>query len=145
MRWNAGDGADVHGGRLAQAVRASTCGQGGIVVSSGNGNSVAIAKNNDVVTLINVFTVRPGDQDRVVDLLEAATEQTMKKLPGFVSASIHKSLDGVRVANYAQWQSREAFEAMSKNPDARAHMGPLMEIAQADFHLYEVAGTFTVS
>src|SRR5260370_33943054 len=104
-----------------------------------------ISKDNDVVTLINVFTVEPEDQQRLVDMLVEATEKTMRNLPGFVSANIHQSLDGVRVANYAQWRRREDFEAMLKNPDANAHMKPIMEIAQFDAHLYEVIETMSVS
>ena len=54
-----------------------------------------IAKGRDVMTLVNVFTVKPGDQNRLVQLLVDATEQTMKGLPGFVSASIHRiAVDG---------------------------------------------------
>ena len=34
---------------------------------------VTIAKANDVVTLINVFTVAPEDQQRLVDVLVEAT------------------------------------------------------------------------
>jgi heme-degrading monooxygenase HmoA len=80
-----------------------------------------ISKSNDVVTLINIFTVEPHDQQRLVDLLTEATEAVMRHLPGFVSAHIHKSLDGVRVANYAQWRSRDHFEAMLRNPKAIPH------------------------
>jgi hypothetical protein len=40
----------------------------------------------------------------------------------FISANIHKSLDGTRVANYAQWRSVEGFQAMLKNPEAIPHM-----------------------
>ena len=69
----------------------------------------------------------------------------MKNLPGFVSANIHKSADGVRVANYAQWRSREDFEAMLKNPEATAHMKPISEIATFDAHLYEVVENLSVS
>ena len=36
----------------------------------------------------------------------------MKRVPGFVSANIHRIVDGTRVANYAQWKSKEAFERM---------------------------------
>lgn len=79
----------------------------------------AILKDKKVVTLINVFTVERANQQKVLDLLVNATEKTMKNLPGFVSASIHKSLDGVRVVNYAQWRSQADFEAMTKNPEAR--------------------------
>ncbi len=106
---------------------------------------VTISKDNKVVTLVNVFTVEPKNQQKLIDLLVEATEKTMKNVSGFVSANIHKSLDGGRVVNYAQWQSREDFEAMRKIPEAQAHMKPVMEIAKADFHLYEVADTFELS
>ena len=63
-----------------------------------------ISKDNNVVRLINVFTVEHENQQRLVDMLVEATEKTMKHVPGFVSATIHRSLDGIRVANYAQWR-----------------------------------------
>jgi len=103
---------------------------------------VTISKKNEVVTLINVFTVVPEHQDKLVALLIEATETTMKGVKGFVSANIHKSLDGTRVVNYAQWKKRENFEEMRNNPQALAHMKPIMEIAKADFHLYEVVDSF---
>lgn len=103
-----------------------------------------ISKEATLVTLINVFTVEPENQQRLVDMLVEATEKTMKNIPGFISANIHKSLDGVRVTNYAQWRSREDFEAMLKNPEALSHMEPILEIASNDGHLYEVVDTLRV-
>ena len=101
---------------------------------------VTIAKDNDVVTLINVFIVRPECQQRLVDVLVDATETVMRKQQGFVSANIHRSLDGTRVTNYAQWRSREAFEAMLRNPEAAEHMGEAARIAERfEPHLYEVS------
>ena len=99
-----------------------------------------ISQRGDVVTLINVFTVAPEDQQRLLDLLAEATESVMSKLPGFVSANLHRSLDGRRVVNYAQWRSREAFEAMLDDPEAGAHMEEAGKIAQKfEPHLYEVS------
>lgn len=106
---------------------------------------VTISKDNNVMTLINVFTVEPENQQKLVDLLVEATENTMKNIPGFVSANIHKSADGVRVVNYAQWRSREDFAAMLKNPEAKTHMKPIMEIATFDAHTYEVVESISVS
>jgi heme-degrading monooxygenase HmoA len=91
-----------------------------------------IAKRSDLFTLINVFTVRPEDQDRLIGLLVEATEKTMKHLPGFISASIHKSHDRTRVVNYAQWNSKEDFEAMRSSPEAAVHMKAAAELAQFD-------------
>jgi len=101
---------------------------------------VTIAKDNDVVSLINVFTFAPEDQQHLVDVLVDATQTVMRKRPGFVSANIHKSLDGTRVTNYAQWRSRETFEAMLQNQEAAEHMGEAARIAKRfEPHLYEVS------
>jgi quinol monooxygenase YgiN len=81
-----------------------------------------------VVTLINVFTVEPEDQDRLVELWQRATDNVMRHLPGFVSANVHRSLDGTKVVNYAQWESQEAFTAMLQNPEARPYLAELAEI-----------------
>jgi quinol monooxygenase YgiN len=84
---------------------------------------VTIAKDKDAVTLINVFTLAPEDQQRLVDVLVEATQAVMRKQSGFISASIHRSLDATRVTNYAQWRSPEAFEAMLGDREAAEHMG----------------------
>lgn len=98
-----------------------------------------IALSNPVVTLVNVFRLSdPVDQQRLVDLLVEATEATMCHQPGYVSANIHKSLDGTHVVNYAQWRSRAEFEAMLHNPDAQQHMRRAAALAQVEPHLYEV-------
>jgi quinol monooxygenase YgiN len=99
-----------------------------------------ISEEQGVLTLINVFTVEPKNQQPLVDLLVEATETTMSRQPGYVSANIHKSLDGTTVANYAQWRSREDCEAMFRNPDARAHMDEAGRLAVSfEPQLYEVA------
>ncbi|MGH9429617.1 MAG: antibiotic biosynthesis monooxygenase family protein [Terriglobia bacterium] len=104
-------------------------------------NLTTIATQNNVVTLINVFSVAPENQQQLLDLLVHATREVMSKQPGFVSASFHRSLDGTRVVNYAQWASKEAFEAMIQNPEARPHMEAAAKLATYDAHLYEVSST----
>jgi quinol monooxygenase YgiN len=101
-----------------------------------------IAKQNNVVTLINVFSVAPENQQPLLDLLVHATREVMAKQPGFVSANFHKSVDGTRVVNYAQWASKEAFEAMMRNPEARPHMEAAARLATYEAHLYEVWSTY---
>jgi heme-degrading monooxygenase HmoA len=80
-----------------------------------------ISEDNQVITLINVFTVEPQNQERLIKILEQATEEVMRHLPGFVSANIHRSLDGARVVNYAQWKTKEAFEHMLQNSSAKTY------------------------
>ncbi|HCJ33753.1 MAG TPA: antibiotic biosynthesis monooxygenase [Ktedonobacter sp.] len=88
-----------------------------------------ITTEKNLVTLINVFTVSPENQQRLVDLLVEATQHTMRKQPGYLSAAIHKSVDGTRVTNYAQWRSREDFEAIGKNPEVAVHMRAAAQLA----------------
>jgi quinol monooxygenase YgiN len=101
-----------------------------------------IVPGSEVCTLINVFTVAPERQAELVKLLEEATEEVMRHLPGFISANIHRNQEGTRVANYAQWASREHFEAMLRNPTAQTHMRAAAALVEKyEPHLYEVVST----
>ncbi|WP_414621682.1 antibiotic biosynthesis monooxygenase family protein [Calothrix sp. CCY 0018] len=96
-----------------------------------------IATNNEVATVIIIFNVESEKQQELIDTI-AKFGDTVKQQPGFVSANIHKSLDGVKVANYAQWQTKEDFENFLKNPEAQEKKAKLREFNQPDSHVYEV-------
>jgi len=81
-----------------------------------------ILPSQDCVTLINTFHVEPERTEALLQLLIDATEDTMRFVPGFISANLHLSLDRRRVVNYAQWRSPAAFKAMLALPQALAHM-----------------------
>ena len=97
-----------------------------------------IEKGRKLMTLVNVFTVSPDKQNELADLLVRATEKTMRHLPGFISASIHRSLDGTKVINYAQWRSQADFAAMQKNPEAGPHMQAAAALAKFEPIVCEV-------
>ncbi len=91
------------------------------------------------LTLINTFTVDPSRADELLELLEKATTERMRDLPGFISANLHVSLDRRRVANYAQWRSREDFDAMQRDAGAQVHMREAATIAESfDPVLYDL-------
>jgi hypothetical protein len=68
----------------------------------------------------------------------------MQHLPGFVSATIHKSFDGTKVINYAQWRSRQDFESLRENQQARSHMEAAAALAKFDPMLCEVVDSIGV-
>src|SRR5882757_8585918 len=74
-------------------------------ISEGSDTMTTISAKSDVMTLINMFTVEPANQRRLVELLTEATEVSVRRAPGFVSASLHRSTDGTKVTMYAQWRS----------------------------------------
>jgi quinol monooxygenase YgiN len=69
------------------------------------------SSTNGPVTLINVFTVKPANQQRLIDLLSAVTERSVRYAPGFISARLHRSLDGTKVTMYALWRSVADYES----------------------------------
>ena len=101
-----------------------------------------ISKEKKLITLINVFTVDPAKQQQLVDLLIQATERSIRHIPGFISASLHRSLDGAKVAMYAQWRSVEEYQAMRKNAAALPYMEQALTLAEFASGIYEVVETF---
>ena len=100
-----------------------------------------IEKGREVLTLINVFTVEPDKQLELVSFLTEAARQTMRHLPGFVSANIHRSLDGTRVVNYVQWRGMTELQAAQKNSEAKARAQAVTALGRPDAALYEVVET----
>ncbi len=81
--------------------------------------------------LINTFRVAPERAEELMALLERATQETMRFQPGFVSANLHLSADRRRIVNYAQWRSRADFDAMLRDPAARAHIAEAGKVANS--------------
>jgi quinol monooxygenase YgiN len=99
-----------------------------------------VRANDSSVVLINTFYVSTERSDEVLQLLIEATDTVMRHRAGFISANLHVSLDKKRVVNYAQWRSKEDFEAMRSNPDAKSHTERAAKIAERfDPMLYVVA------
>jgi Antibiotic biosynthesis monooxygenase len=73
-----------------------------------------IRSDQNVITQINVFEVDPKNQDAVVDLLKEAI-RSVSGMPGWISASVHKSLDGKRVTNHAQAADYASWEKIVEN------------------------------
>ena len=103
---------------------------------------IHISTKSSVVTLINVFTVDPTNQHRLVELLTRATEVSVRHAPGFVSASLHRSLDGTKVTMYAQWRSVEDYQAMRQDGAPLPFLQEALALATFEPGMYEVVQTF---
>jgi quinol monooxygenase YgiN len=101
-----------------------------------------ISMNGDPITLINVFTVKPQDQQRLIELLTEATEASVRHAPGFVSACLHRSIDGTKVTMYAKWASLAQYQAMRRDPASLPFLEKALKIATFDPGVYEVVRTF---
>ncbi len=83
------------------------------------------------LTLINVYEVEPENQADLIRALSKATENGIRRQPGFVSVCVHGSLDGRKVVNYAQWASKEHFESFMKRPETQEQLKRFAGLAKS--------------
>ncbi|MEM8719506.1 MAG: antibiotic biosynthesis monooxygenase [Cyanobacteria bacterium P01_G01_bin.39] len=99
-----------------------------------------LSLDNNLTTVIIIFRVKPEQQ---LALIEAIKEflSTVTTQPGFVSANLHRSTDGVKVANYAQWSSMADFKAFRDNEAVQQKATKLFEFDSPDSHVYEIVAS----
>lgn len=83
------------------------------------------------LTLINVYEVKPEKQAELVKALTEATESTIRHQPGFISVCLHSSVDGGKVVNYAQWESKDDFEGFMKKPETQEQLKQFAGLAKS--------------
>jgi quinol monooxygenase YgiN len=97
------------------------------------------------LTVINVFTVEPARQQQLIELLTRATDESVRHALGFISARLHRSLDGTKVTMYAQWRSKEDYQAMREAPAPLPYLEQALAIAKFEPGMYEVVQAFLPS
>lgn len=99
-----------------------------------------LSLDNKLTTVIIIFDVKPEQQDELIAAIGEFLE-TVKTQPGFVSANLHKSIDGVKVANYAQWASLEEYQAFRDNAEIQQKAAKLNNFEPPDSHVYEIVAS----
>lgn len=96
-----------------------------------------IRTGGGIVTQINVFTVPAGGQEAMIDQLAKAARCAAEE-EGWLAASLHRSLDGMRVVNYAQSASLEAAQAVIARLRREGFIDRNRAYGEAHPGLYEV-------
>lgn len=97
--------------------------------------------DTEPVVLINVYRCDPAKLDMLMDLLTIMV-RAQRGADGFVSATLHRGLNGKVAAVHAVWRTREDWKAMTRLPAVNAAMEPIMSIATFEPHLYEAGEIF---
>jgi antibiotic biosynthesis monooxygenase (ABM) superfamily enzyme len=101
-----------------------------------------IRANDGVITQINVFTVVPEKQQELIALLADAAAFA-SGVPGWVSASVHRSLDGTKVVNYAQSRDLNSAQNIINALREAGWLDRNKALGEAHPGLYEVVFTKT--
>jgi quinol monooxygenase YgiN len=76
-----------------------------------------------LVTLVVMMHVDPELIDEKIQHVRELAYQHSKR-PGFVSCSIHKSLDNSKLVEYIQWETPEHLQAMRKSFQSESPQPP---------------------
>ena len=98
-----------------------------------------IRTGTEPVTQITIVEPEPGkDQEALMLMKQRAA--FMARQPGFVSISLHRSLDGHRIVNYVQWRNRDLLQAAHHSPEFRKEWNRFDQLTdEIEPNLYEVA------
>jgi quinol monooxygenase YgiN len=94
--------------------------------------NTTITVTKDVTTLINVFTVEPEQQAKLIELLRENTDNVITGLDGWISTSFVAAKDRRKVVIYSQWRDAASVEAMRTNPDMVAYFPRIAALAAFD-------------
>ncbi len=99
-----------------------------------------IIAHRGIITQINVFTAPEGGQDALIDFLKDAA-QAASAVDGWISASLHRGLDGRHVVNYAQCADQDAMRRVFQALDRGGWIEGNKRFGNASPGLYEVVYT----
>jgi len=99
-----------------------------------------VSREGNLVTLINVFETKPEQQQELIEQWIRFVE-SVEEEPGLIGAALHRSTDGTRIVNYAQWRSEADYSSFVKK--YREQMEARLPLAEGvDPHIYEVVYLF---
>ena len=62
--------------------------------------------------------------------ISAKSDVSVRRAPGFVSASLHRSTDGTKVTMNPQWRSIDDYQAMRQDPAPLTFLQEALTIAK---------------
>jgi quinol monooxygenase YgiN len=94
--------------------------------------STTIAVTKQITTLINILTVEPENQLKLIELLRSNTEGVVSRLDGWISTSFVAAKDQRHVVIYSQWRDLASVDAMRANPEMVAYFPRIAALAAFD-------------
>lgn len=90
---------------------------------------LTISRDSDLFTAMIFIEISPDKQQEMFEINVSATEE-IKRLPGFVGAAFHNSLDGTMLTEYVQWENEDFFRRAFDAPEFYAHLSEIDRLAE---------------
>jgi pimeloyl-ACP methyl ester carboxylesterase/heme-degrading monooxygenase HmoA len=106
------------------------------------GSRAVISAASGIVTYVQVWRMSAtGNQRRWLETMHSHIG-LLTRQPGFLSMSLHASLDGKQTAVYAQWENETSLTAAISSPDAKRSHDEMARWGTPDGSLYGVDSVF---
>jgi quinol monooxygenase YgiN len=85
-----------------------------------------------MITLLNILTVDPTNQAKLVDMLRDNIDTVIRTLDGWIATTLVASTDGERIVIHSQWRDAAAVAAMRADPGMVAYFPKIAALASFD-------------
>ena len=92
-----------------------------------------------VTTLVNVFTVEPENQPKILAMLEEGTETMFSRAPGWIATNLLAAKDGKQVIIYSQWRDAGAIDAFRQDPRMQPYFQRFAALAKHEAFTCDVS------
>lgn len=111
--------------------------------SERGGTDVAtVSTDAGLVTYVQVWSVAGASAQQQWLQIMRESIHILRAKPGFITMTLHSSIDGTRLAVYAQWRSREALGASLLDPEAAAAHDRMAQVGEPNGSLYVVEDVY---
>jgi len=89
------------------------------------------------VYLVNVFTPKPGQTEKFITAQTAEYRRLEGKIPGWLGNRLHRSIDGKKVVNYAEFESLGLYIKWRNSQLFKEHLDRVKDyVARAEPGMY---------
>ncbi len=111
---------------------------------SNSNKKVYIDYKNDVLTIVNILKPIDGvSQAELAELLKVALADELVTQEGFISSTVHESMDNDYIVNYSQWTNSDALNTMVARLQSgnAPKLGLAFSNATPDFHPFTIVSS----
>jgi len=109
--------------------------------------TVQLDTKAELLTVINIMKPTDSDKNSVLALLKSGIDKTMVHQEGYISSSLHSSLDNTYIINYSQWKNMDNLAAAGAlvNSGKAPQMVEAFIKGKADYHPITLVAQYTAT
>ena len=105
-------------------------------------DGATISADSGHITFVQIWRVSSEDhQQRLLETMHIRVG-LLTKQPGFISMTLHASLDGRQTATYAQWADESSFAEALSLPEAKRSHDEMTRWGTSEGSLYRVDSVY---